>query len=156
MNQESSPSFIFRALRHRNYRLFFVGQGLSMFGTWIQQTGEVWLAYRLTHSALALGVVGFASQLPTFLLAALAGAWIDRTNKQHIVIAAQVLEMLQAVALGYLVLSPRIPYPLLLVLTAIGGTFDALEIPSRQSFVIEMVGDPADLSNAIALNSTLV
>jgi MFS family permease len=147
---------IFRALRHRNYRLFFAGQGLSLIGTWIQQTGEVWLAYRLTHSALALGVVGFASQIPTFLLASFAGAWIDRTNKHRLVTIAQVLAMGQAFALAALVLTHLITYHLLILLALISGVIDALEIPSRQSFVIEMVDNPADLSNAIALNSSLV
>jgi len=149
-------SSLFRALRHRNYRLFFVGQGLSLVGTWIQQTGEVWLAYRLTHSAFALGVVGFASQIPTFLLAAFAGTWIDRTNKHRLVTIAQALGMGQAFALAALVLTHHITYHLLIVLSLISGAIDALEIPSRQSFVIEMVDDPADLANSIALNSSLV
>jgi len=147
---------VFRALRHRNYRLFFIGQGLSLTGTWIQQTGEVWLAYRLTHSALALGVVGFASQIPTFLLAAFAGAWIDQANKHRLVLIAQILAMGQAFALAALVLTHRITYHLLILLALFSGAIDALEIPSRQSFVIEMVDDPADLPNSIALNSSLV
>jgi MFS family permease len=147
---------IFRALKHRNYRLFFIGQGLSLVGTWIQQTGEIWLAYRLTHSAFALGVVGFASQIPTFLLSSFAGAWIDRTNKHRLVIVAQFLEMSQAFILAYLVIRHRITYPLLIGMSVMGGIFDALEIPSRQSFVIDMVEDHADLGNAIALNSSLV
>ncbi len=146
----------FRALRHRNYRIFFVGQGLSLLGTWIQQTGEVWLAYRLTHSAMALGVVGFASQIPTFLLAAFAGPWIDRANKHRLVTIAQVLSMAQAFAMAALVLTHLITYPLLILLSVISGMIDALEIPSRQSFVIEMVEDQKDLGNAIALNSSLV
>lgn len=147
---------IFRALRYRNYRLFFVGQGLSLIGTWIQQTGEVWLAYRLTHSAFALGVVGFASQIPTFLLAAFAGTWIDRANKHRLVTIAQMLAMGQAFALAALVLTHRITYHRLIALALISGAIDALEIPSRQSFVIEMVDDPKDLANSIALNSSLV
>ncbi len=133
-----------------------MGQGLSLLGTWIQQTGEVWLAYRLTHSAFALGVVGFSSQIPTFLLAPFAGAWIDRTNKRWLVTIAQALAMAQAFALAALVLSHRITYPSLIVLSFISGIIDALEVPSRQSFVIEMVEDRADLANAIALNSSLV
>ena len=156
MNQTGSFSILFRALRHRNYRLFFAGQGLSLIGTWIQQTGEVWLAYRLTHSALALGVVGFASQIPTFLLASFAGAWIDRTNKHRLVTIAQVLAMGQAFVLAALVLTHHITYHLLILLALVSGVIDALEIPSRQSFVIEMVDDPADLGNSIALNSSLV
>src|SRR5476649_871238 len=108
MIEGKSPPAVFRALRHRNYRLFFVGQGLSLIGTWIQQTCEVWLAYRLTHSALALGVVGFASQIPTFLLSAFAGAWIDRTNKHRLVTIAQALAMGQAFGLAALVLTHHI------------------------------------------------
>jgi MFS family permease len=156
VNQAGPFSTLFRALRHRNYRLFFVGQALSLIGTWIQQTGEVWLAYRLTHSAMALGVVGFASQIPTFLLASFAGAWIDRTNKHRLVTIAQMLAMGQAFALAALVLTHHITYHLLILLALISGAIDALEIPSRQSFVIEMVDDPADLGNSIALNSSLV
>src|ERR1017187_4702450 len=145
MKQASPFLSIFRALRHRNYRLFFAGQGLSLIGAWIQQTGEVWLAYRLTHSALALGVVGFASQIPTFLLAPFAGAWIDRTNKHRLVAIAQMLAMGQAFALAALVLTHHITYHLLILLSLVSGAIDALEIPSRQSFVIKMVDDPADL-----------
>jgi MFS family permease len=156
VNEEKSLASLFRALRHRNYRLFFIGQGLSLIGTWIQQTGEVWLAYRLTHSAMALGVVGFASQIPTFILASFAGAWIDRTNKHRLVTIAQILAMGQAFALAGLVLTGHITYHRLILLALLSGAIDALEIPSRQSFVIEMVDDPADLANSIALNSSLV
>ena len=154
----SKPRWVaaFRALRHRNYRLFFVGQGISLIGTWMQQISEVWLAYRLTHSAWALGVTGFASQIPTFLCAPFMGAWVDRADKRKLIIWAQALAMVQAFALAALVLTNRITYPQLLVLSFFSGIIDALEIPSRQSFVIEMVGDPTDLSNAIALNSSLV
>jgi len=156
MKPGPSFPFVFRALRHRNYRLFFIGQGLSLIGTWIQQTGEVWLAYRLTHSALALGVVGFASQIPTFFLSVFAGPWIDRANKHRLVTIAQMLAMGQAFALAALVISHHITYHLLILLALISGAIDALEIPSRQSFVIDMVDDPADLGNSIALNSSLV
>ncbi len=151
-----SSHSLFRALRHRNYRIFFAGQGLSLLGTWIQQTAEVWLAYRLTHSALALGIVGFAGQIPTFLLASLAGAWVDRSNKRRLVIIAQFLEMAQGFALAILVLTHHITYHWLILLSVFGGIFDALEIPSRQSFVYDMVDDHTDLANAIALNSSLV
>jgi MFS family permease len=147
---------LFRALRHRNYLLFFMGQGVSLIGTWMQQIAEVWLAYRLTRSAFYLGMVGFASQIPTFILAPLAGAWGDRANKHRLLIIAQVLAMLQAFVMAYLVLSHRITFSQLIVLSVIGGMIDALEIPVRQSFVIEMVESPEDLGNAIALNSSLV
>ncbi|HVO32327.1 MAG TPA: MFS transporter, partial [Elusimicrobiota bacterium] len=112
---------IFRALRHRNYRLFFVGQGISLVGTWMQQIGEVWLAYRLTHSAFYLGVVGFASQIPISLLAPLAGVWVDRVNRRRLLIATQALEMTQAAAIAALTLSHRITVPGLIVLSVLGG-----------------------------------
>src|SRR3954463_7086436 len=99
---------IFRALRHRNYRLFFVGQGISLIGTWMQQIAEVWLAYRLTHSAFYLGVVGFASQAPIFLIAPVAGVWIDRLDRKKLLIATQFLELLQALVLAVLTLSGRV------------------------------------------------
>jgi MFS family permease len=147
---------LFRALRHRNYSLFFAGQGLSLIGTWIQQTGEVWLAYRLTHSAFYLGLTGFASQLPTLLLAPIAGAIVDRTNRQKLLIWSQALAMLQAFALAALVLSHRITYPQLILLSVFSGMIDAVEIPVRQSSIVLMVENKTDLSNAIALNSSLV
>jgi len=105
---------------------------------------------------MALGVVGFASQIPTFVLAAFSGAWIDRANKHRLVLIAQICAMAQAFALATLVLTHHITYPLLIALSLISGVIDALEIPSRQSFVIDMVDDPADLANSIALNSSLV
>src|SRR3954466_2192517 len=112
---------IWRALRHRNYRLFFVGQGISLVGTWMQQIAEVWLAYRLTHSAFYLGLVGFASQLPIFLIAPVAGVWIDRLNRRKLLIVTQVLEMTQALVLAALTLSGHITLTWLIVLSSLGG-----------------------------------
>jgi MFS family permease len=145
-----------RALRSRNYRLFFFGQGVSLIGTWMQQIAEVWLAYRLTGSPWSLGVMGFASQIPTFLLAPFAVAWIDRMDRHRIVIIGQVLSMVQALVLAGLTLSGHMTFPLLLVLSVLGGITDAFEIPARQSFVVQMVDRAEDLPNAIALNSSLV
>src|SRR3954471_8605519 len=108
---------ILRALRHRNYRLFFVGQGISLIGTWMQQIAEVWLAYRLTHSAFYLGVVGFASQFPIFVIAPLAGVWIDRLDRKKLLITTQALEMLQALVLALLTLSGHITLTWLIVLS---------------------------------------
>src|SRR5215813_1827168 len=105
-----SGKHLFRALRHRNYLLFFIGQGISLIGTWMQQIGEVWLAYRLTHSAFYLGVVGFASQIPTFLLAPLMGAWADRADRRKLLLGAQTLAMFQAFILAALVLTGRITF----------------------------------------------
>jgi MFS family permease len=147
---------MFRALRHRNFRLYFFGQGISLIGTWMQQIGEVWLAYRLTHSAFYLGVVGFASQIPIFLLAPFAGVWADRVNRHRLLIGTQALEMLQALVLAGLTLTHHITLESLIILSVLGGIVDAFDIPTRQSFVIHMVEDRADLANAIALNSSLV
>ena len=147
---------MFRALRHRNYRLFFVGQGISLIGTWMQQIGEVWLAYRLTHSAFYLGVVGFASQFPIFVIAPIAGVWADRVNRHHLLITTQTLEMVQALVLAALTLTHHITLAGLIILSSLGGIVDAFDIPTRQSFVVRMVDDRTDLSNAIALNSSLV
>src|SRR5436853_2810549 len=116
---------MFRALQHRNFRLFFMGQGVSLVGTWMQQIGEVWLAYRLTHSAFYLGVVGFASQFPIFVIAPLAGVWIDRVDRRKLLITTQVLEMLQALVLAGLTLSGHITLTSLIVLSVFGGILDA-------------------------------
>lgn len=150
------PHPVFRALKHRNYRLFFVGQAVSLVGTWMQQIGEVWLAYRLTHSAFYLGVVGFASQIPIFLLAPVAGVWIDRMDRRKLLITTQALQMIQAFVLAGLTLSHHITLTGLIVLSVLGGIVDAFDIPTRQSLVVRMVEDRADLANAIALNSSLV
>jgi MFS family permease len=147
---------MFRALRHRNFRLYFFGQGISLVGTWMQQIGEVWLAYRLTNSAFYLGVVGFASQIPIFLLAPVAGVWADRVNRHRLLILTQTLEMIQAFALAALTLTHHITLSGLIILSVLGGIIDAFDIPTRQSFVIHMVEQRADLANAIALNSSLV
>src|SRR6476620_4119429 len=100
-----------RALRHRNYRLFFFGQGTSLIGTWLTRVATSWLVYRLTGSTLALGVVGFAGQIPTFLVAPFAGVWVDRWNRHRVLIATQVLAMVQSTALAVLALSGRIDVP---------------------------------------------
>ncbi len=96
---------IFRSLAHRNYRLFFGGQGLSLIGTWMQQIAVSWLVYRLTHSALMLGVVGFASRIPTFVLAPAAGVLVDRWNRHRTLVVTQTLSLIQALVLAALVLT---------------------------------------------------
>lgn len=148
--------FMLRALAHRNYRLFFTGQGLSLIGTWITRVATSWLVYRLTHSAAMLGIVGFAGQVPTFLLAPFAGVWVDRLDRYRVLLVTQVLSMLQSFALAALVLSGVIQIWHVLALGAFQGIINAFDTPARQAFVIEMVEDPADLSNAIALNSSMV
>jgi MFS family permease len=143
-------------LRHRNYRLFLSGQSLSMIGTWMQRIAVGWLVYRLTDSAFLLGVVGFTGQIPTFFLAPVAGVLADRHNRHHILIWTQVLAMVQALLLALLVLSDLVEIWHIIVLSIILGMIRAFEMPTRQSFMVEMVADRNDLSNAIALNSTMV
>ncbi|MGH7605631.1 MAG: MFS transporter [Gemmatimonadaceae bacterium] len=145
-----------RALRHRNYRLFFSGQTVSLVGTWITRIATSWLVYRLTHSVVLLGVVGFFGQIPTLLLAPFAGVLVDRWNRHRILLVTQVLSMLQSAALAVLTLAGIITVVDILVLQVVQGTINAFDTPARQSFVIEMVADRADLPNAIALNSSMV
>ena len=145
-----------RAFRHRNYRLFFAGQGTSLVGTWITRVATSWLVYRLTHSALLLGVVGFAGQLPTFLLAPFAGVLVDRWSRHRVLVVAQVLSMIQSALLAVFALTQTITVWHVLVLVAFQGLINAFDTPARQAFVVDMVEDRADLPNAIALNSSMV
>lgn len=147
---------IFRSLSHRNYRLFFGGQGLSLIGTWMQQIAISWLVYRLTGSALMLGVVGFSSRIPTFLLAPAAGVLVDRWNRHRTLVVTQTLSMIQAVILATLVLTGSIQIWQIIFLTVILGIINAFDVPARQSFVVDMIGRRQDLGNAIALNSSMV
>jgi MFS family permease len=144
-----------RALRHKNYRLFFTGQSLSLIGTWMQSVALGWLVYRMTDSAFLLGLVGFSSQIPTFILASFAGVLADRYNKHKIIITTQTLAMLQAFILAYLTLSSSIQIWQIIVLSLFSGLINAFDMPTRQSFVIDMVEDRKDLPNAIALNSSV-
>ncbi|HEY3745932.1 MAG TPA: MFS transporter [Gemmatimonadaceae bacterium] len=145
-----------RALRHRNYRLFFGGQTVSLVGTWITRIATSWLVYRLTHSVFLLGVVGFFGQIPTLLLAPFTGVLIDRWNRHRILVVTQVLAMLQSVALAVLTLAGIITVTEILALQVVQGIINAFDTPARQTFVVEMVTDRADLPNAIALNSSMV
>jgi MFS family permease len=145
-----------RALSHRNYRLFFAGQGISLVGTWITRVATSWLVYRLTGSAAALGIVGFAGQIPTFLLAPFAGVWVDRWSRYRVLVVAQVLSMLQSFALAWLALAGTIKVTHILFLAAFQGVINAFDTPARQAFVVNMVDDRAALPNAIALNSSMV
>jgi MFS family permease len=147
---------MFRALSHRNYRLFFGGQGISLIGTWMQQIAMNWLIYRLTHSALLLGVVGFTSRIPTFLLASFAGVLADRWNRHRILLITQTLSMIQAMLFAVLVLTNRIAVWHVVILSLFLGFINALDIPTRQSFVVDMIEKREDLGNAIALNSSMV
>ncbi len=145
-----------RALRHRNFRLFFGGQSISLIGTWMTRIATAWLVYRLTHSALLLGTVSFMSQIPTFLLAPFAGVWVDRLDRRQVLVWTQSLSMLQSLALAALTLSGRITIPWILVLAAMQGLINAFDMPGRQAFMVQMVEDRNDLGNAIAINSSMV
>ncbi len=147
---------LLRALRHRNFRLYFGGQFISLIGTFLTQVATVWLVYRLTHNAWWLGVVGFVGQLPLFLLAPVAGVWVDRLNRQRLLVITQTLAMLQSFALAFFTLRHTINVGEIVFLAFVQGVINALDLPGRQSFIVEMVAGPEDLANAIALNSTLV
>lgn len=147
----SSP---FRALRSRNYRLFFIGQGISLIGSWMTRLATAWLVYRLTDSAFLLGLVSFAGQAPSMILPPLAGVWLDRFDRHKVLIATQAAAMAQSLALAALTLSGYVNMPWIIGLTLFQGIVNAIEIPTRQAFVVRMIDDRADLSNAIALNSS--
>ena len=147
---------MFRALKNRNYRLFFSGQGISMIGTWMTRIATSWLVYKLTGSALLLGVVGFAGQIPSFLLAPFAGVLIDRWDRHQVLVVTQVLAMIQSAALAVLALTGLINIWHIIGLSIFQGLINAFDMPARQSFVVVMVENRDDLPNAIALNSSLV
>jgi MFS family permease len=144
----------FRALRHRNFRLFLGGQFVSLLGTWLQSVALGWLLYRLTHSAFLLGLSSFLAQIPALVLSPLAGVWADRWNRHRMVIGTQVMAMVQALALAALVLSGHAAVLPILFLNLLLGLANAADVPARQSFMIELAG-PEDLPNAIALNSSV-
>jgi len=143
-----------RALRHRNFQLFFAGQLISLIGTWMQTVAQSWLVYRLTGSTLLLGTVGFAGQIPVFLVAPIGGVVADRTNRHRVVIATQTASMLLAFILAVLTLTHRIQVWQIMMLAAGLGIVNAFDIPARQAFLMDMVGRE-DLMNAIALNSSM-
>jgi MFS family permease len=143
-----------RALRHRNFQLFFSGQLISLIGTWMQTVAQAWLVYRLTGSSLLLGSVGFASQFPVFLVAPLGGIVADHYNRQRVVIATQVCSMVLALILAALTLTNTVQVWHVFVLAALLGVVNAFDIPGRQAFLVDMVGKE-DLMNAIALNSSM-
>jgi MFS family permease len=144
-----------RALEHRNYRLFFAGQAISLIGTWTQSIGESWLVYRLTGSSALLGITGFCAQIPVFLLASFGGTVADRHHRHRIIICTQTAAMILASVLAALTLSGHIQVWQVFTLAALLGTVNAFDIPARQAFLVELVGRD-DLVNAIALNSSMV
>ncbi len=155
-------SHAWRALRHRNFRLFFTGQSISLVGTWMTRIATSWLVYRLTGSALLLGVVGFAGQIPTFLLAPFAGVLVDRLDRRKLIVWTQILAGIQSLAMAALTLARLITIHEIIALSALQGLINAFDMPGRQSFLVQMVQvkggkpDKQDLGNAIALNSSIV
>ncbi|WP_220464952.1 MFS transporter [Granulicella sp. 5B5] len=145
-----------RALRHRNFQLFVSGQSISLIGTWMTRLATSWLVYRLTHSALLLGVVGFAGQIPTFLLAPFAGVLIERMDRRKLLVWTQALAAVQSLAMAALTLAHRITIHEIVVLSILQGVINAFDMPGRQSFLVQMVESRDDLSNAIAINSSMV
>ncbi len=153
--QTTENQSLFPALRSRNYRLFFAGQGVSLIGTWMTQIATVWLVYHLTQSAFMLGIVGFTSQIPSFVLAPFGGAFVDRFPRHQILIGTQILAMVQSLALAALALSGAIQIWHVLALSVFQGMINAVDAPARQVFVFELVEQREDLANAIAINSTM-
>ncbi len=145
----------FRALAHRNYRLFFIGQGLSLIGTWMQNIALAWLVYRLTNSVFLLGLVGFSSQIMVLIFSPVAGVIADRFNRHRIIVITQILALLQALILTILVYTNLITVWEIMVLSLFLGFVMSFDAPTRQSFVVQMLEDKRDLGNAIALNSTI-
>jgi MFS family permease len=149
-------STAFRALKHRNFRLFFFGQSISVIGTWMTRLATAWLIYRLTGSAWLLGVTGFAGQIPTLLFSPFAGVWVDRWNRHTTLVVTQIAAMIQSFALAALALSHTIHIWHILVLAIFQGVINAFDMPARQAFLVEMVEGREDLTSAIALNSSIV
>lgn len=147
---------VFRALKHRNYRVFFIGQSISLVGTWMQQVAIGWLVYRLTNSPLLLGVVGFVGQIPTFLVSPLAGVFADRLNRRTMLVITQSLSMAQASILALLILTKHVQVWHIIILSLAAGFINSFDIPIRQAFTVEMIESKEDLGNAIALNSSMV
>ncbi|MGH7616622.1 MAG: MFS transporter [Gemmatimonadaceae bacterium] len=156
MASPSARPHIVRALAHRNYRLFFGGQSVSLMGTWITRIATSWLIYRLTNSAFLLGMVGFCGQIPTLVLSPFAGVLVDRWDRHRLLVVTQVMSALQSLALALLAFTHTITVGWVLALQVVQGIINSFDTPARQSFVVQMVDDRADLPNAIALNSTMV
>jgi MFS family permease len=150
-----SLSHAWRALRHRNFQLFFAGQSISLIGTWMTRLATSWLVYRLTQSALLLGVVSFSGQIVAFALGPFAGVWVERLDRRKLLVWTQVLAAVQSLALAALTLARVINIGEIIALTAFQGLINAFDMPARQSFLVQMVDDRHDLSNAIAINSSM-
>ncbi|WP_240183109.1 MFS transporter [Pedobacter jeongneungensis] len=142
-------------MKYRNFKLFFYGQSISLIGTWMQKTAVAWLVYRLTGSALLLGLTGFVGLIPSLILSPYAGSLIDRYNRYHIMVICQLISMLQAGALALLILFNHYNITAIICLSLLAGIVNAFDSTCRQSLMVDMVDDPQDLPNAIALNSTM-
>ncbi len=151
----ASVEHAWRALHSRNFRLFFVGQSVSVIGTWMTRLATTWLVYGLTHSALLLGIVSFAGQIVTFLLGPFAGVWVERIDRRKLLVWTQVAAGVQSLALAAFTLAHAITLWEIIGLSALQGMINAFDAPARQSFLVQMVDDPEDLSNAIAINSSM-
>jgi MFS family permease len=145
-----------RAFRHRNFRLYFGGQSISLIGTWIQQIALSWTIYQLTHSSFLLGVVSFAGQLPLFLLTPFAGVLVDRFNRHRILVITQSLALVQAFALAVVVSTGALHVWNLIALNVFAGIILAVDLTARQAFIVDMVGSGHDLPNAVALNAFVI
>jgi MFS family permease len=152
---EGGLRFALRALAHRNYRLFFAGQSVSLVGTWLTRVATSWLVYRLSGSAAMLGLIGFCGLIPSFILSPLAGVYVDRHDRHRVIVITQVLSMLQSFVLAALALTHTITVFEVAALQLFQGVVNAFDTPARQSFVVEMIEDRKDLANAIALNSSM-
>jgi len=150
-----SISHAWRALRHRNFKLFFAGQGISVIGTWMTRLATSWLVYRLTRSALLLGVVSFAGQIVSFALGPLAGVWVERLNRRKLLVWTQSAAAVQSLAMAALTLAHVIHLWEIIALASLQGLINAFDMPGRQSFLVQMVEDRDDLSNAIAINASM-
>ena len=156
-----SPSFggslshAWRALRSRNFKLYFAGQSVSLIGTWMTRLATGWLVYRLTHSALLLGIVSFSGQILAFLLGPFAGVWVERLNRRKLLVCTQAAAAVQSLAMAALTLAHVITLWEIIALAALQGAINAFDMPGRQSFLVQMVEDRNDLSNAIAINSSM-
>ncbi len=144
----------FRALRHRNFRLFFVGQLISLIGTWMQSVAQAWLVLKLTNSSMALGVVAFAGYMPIMLVGLFAGVVVDHVDRRRLIIVAQILLMMSAFVLAALTWAGVVKVEYVMILAALNGLVSSFDMPGRQAFVVEMVGKE-DLPNAIAMNSMI-
>jgi MFS family permease len=152
---EGRYSYAWRALRHRNFKLFFVGQSISVIGTWMTRLATSWLVYHMTHSALMLGIVGFSGQIISFLLGPFAGVWVERLERRKLLVWTQAASAVQSLALAVLTFAHVITLEEIIALAALQGLINSLDMPGRQSFLVQMVQGREDLGNAIAINSSM-